>query len=211
MEKGRQWAEYEKGKKTAHRFNVGDYVWLNAKDIQIKVPTRKLGDLQPGPFKILEKIGDLDYKLRLSPDLSRLHPVFHADKLSSWKGNDINGIVPPPPEPVEIEGDLEWEVTGILDSKWVDRGRGRNRKKVLQYLVDWKGYNETSWEDEENMENAEELVEEFHKRHPAAPRRIKALSLQQHQLEAPGKLYRITTKQVQLGGWTNPGNNHRGR
>ena len=174
MEKERQKAEYERGKNTAHQFKVGDYVWLNAKDIQIKVPTRKLGDLQLGPFQVIEKVGELDYKLKLSPDLSRLHPVFHVDKLSAWKGNDVNGVLPPPPEAVEIEGDLEWEVAAILDSKWVDRGRGRNRKKVLRYLVDWKGYNETSWQDEEDVRNATELVEEFHKRHPAAPRRIKA-------------------------------------
>ena len=35
---------YERGKKGAHEFKVGDFVWLDAKDISLKTPTRKLSD-----------------------------------------------------------------------------------------------------------------------------------------------------------------------
>src|SRR5690606_26351257 len=159
LEKAQLNDSYESCKRSAHQFKVVDYVWLNAKDIQIKVPTRKLGDLQLGPYKIIERIGDLDYRLELPPSLSRIHPVFHVDKLSPWKGNDVNGILPPPPEPVELEGELEYEVHDILDSRW--RGRGKNRK--LEYLVSWKGYGSTddTWEPEENLEHAPEIVKEF--------------------------------------------------
>jgi len=117
LEKERQKREFEEGKKTAHVFKVGDFVWLDSKKIDIDVPTRKLGDLRLGPYKILERRGDLSYRLALPKDLSRLHDVFHIDKLSPWKGNDVNGILPPPPEPVMLEdGGLAYEVEEILNS-----------------------------------------------------------------------------------------------
>ncbi|XP_070035150.1 uncharacterized protein [Nicotiana tomentosiformis] len=46
----------------------------------------KKGKLSPryiGPFEILEKIGELDYKLVLPPSLVAVHPVFHVSML--WK------------------------------------------------------------------------------------------------------------------------------
>ena len=162
MDKAHQKRAYEAGKKHAHSFAAGDYVWLSAKDISLKVPTRKLADLQLGPFKVLEKVGELDYRLQLSPDLARIHPVFHVDKLSAWKGNDVNGILPPPPEPIELENSLEYEVQEVLNSRW--------RRRKLEYLVSWKGYNEMTWEPKDHLANALELVEEFHARHPDAPR-----------------------------------------
>lgn len=157
---------------SAPEIKEGDYVWLSAKDIRLKVPTRKLADLQLGPYKVLERIGERDYRLDLPPSLSRLHPVFHIDKLTLWKGNDVNGILPPPPEPVELDGELEYEVHEILDSQWV--GRGKNRK--LKYLVNWKGYTpkDDTWEPEDHLKNAQKLIKEFHRRHPSAPQRIKA-------------------------------------
>ncbi|KAJ3533222.1 hypothetical protein NMY22_g7422 [Coprinellus aureogranulatus] len=150
------------GKRTAHSFQVNDYVWLSAKNIAIKVPTRKLGDLYLGPFKITEKVGDLDYRLQLPDSLSRLHPVFHIDKLYPWKGSDVNGILPPPPDPIELDGEEE--------------KRGRKKAKIvkeLQYLVSWKGFNGlATWEPEDNLTNAREVVDDFHRRHPSAPQPV---------------------------------------
>ncbi|KAJ3525863.1 hypothetical protein NMY22_g10400 [Coprinellus aureogranulatus] len=134
------WAGLRDRQAKAHSFQVNDYVWLSAKNIAIKVPTRKLGDLYLGPFKITEKVGDLDYRLQLPDTLSRLHPVFHVDKLYPWKGSDVNGILPPPPDPIELDGEEEWEVQEVLDSRWTERRtrkRGRKKAKVikeLQYL-----------------------------------------------------------------------------
>jgi hypothetical protein len=40
------------------------------------------------------------------------------------------------------------------------------------YLVEWAGYNcvRTSWELAEDLENAAELLEEFHRENPATPK-----------------------------------------
>ena len=96
--------------------------------------SKKLGDIQLGPYKVLAKIGELDYKLDLPPSMSRIHPVFHVDKLSSWKGNDINGILPPPPEPVELDDEIEYKVREILDSQWIKQGRGKPQVRISGQL-----------------------------------------------------------------------------
>ncbi|KAF8823142.1 hypothetical protein HHX47_DHR12000006 [Lentinula edodes] len=155
---------YERGKQKAHQFKVGDLVWLSAEDINLQLSSEKLGDRQLGPYRILEKIGPLDYRLDLPLSLDRLHPVFHVDKLYPWKGNSINGEIPTPPEPVylEDEDEPEYEVEEILDS--------RVRWKKLEYLVKWKGYDagHNSWEPAANLSRAPKIVRAFHKKHPTA-------------------------------------------
>jgi len=173
MDKAHQKDAFEAGKRASDTFKVGEYVWLDGSDIKVRIPSRGLADRQLGPFKITERIGDLDYKLELTPNMRRIHPVFHLDKLSRFKGNDVNGILPPPPEPVEIEGEKEHELEGILDSRWKKKGR----KNVLEYYVTWLGYDTShnSWEPESNLiPRSQEYIDEFHDRNPDAPRRISA-------------------------------------
>ena len=158
---------YEAGKKKAHVFEVGDKVWLSAKDIRIHQASQKLGPRQLGPYEVIEKVSELDYRLKLPPAM-KVHNVFHVNRLSPWKGNDVNGLRPPPPEAVEVEGEEEFEVEQILDSRIYRRG--------LQYLVRWEGFGEEddSWEPAANVKNAGEKITEFHQKHPNAPKKIAA-------------------------------------
>jgi hypothetical protein len=70
------------------------------------------------------------------------------------------------PPPVEVDGEPEFEISQILDTK-VDRCR-RNCK--LLYLVCWSGYegtdNETSWLLATELRHASELINNFHLRYP---------------------------------------------
>ena len=54
----------------------GDKVYLLRKNIKTKRPNNKLDFKKLGPFKILEKIRDVNFKLRLLRT-SRLYLVFH--------------------------------------------------------------------------------------------------------------------------------------
>ena len=68
------------------------------------------------------------YKLRLPFSMKQLHPVFPVVKLRLCPPDPISGRQrPPPPEPELIDGELEYEVEKILNSRY--KGRG------LQYLV----------------------------------------------------------------------------
>ncbi|GJW48101.1 putative reverse transcriptase domain-containing protein [Tanacetum coccineum] len=65
-------------------FQVGDKVMLKVSPWKGVVRFGKLGKLNPsyvGPFKVLEKVGSVAYKLKLPQELSRLHNIFHVSNL----------------------------------------------------------------------------------------------------------------------------------
>ena len=158
-------ANHDRHAKAAPQFAVGDKVWLLRKNIRTTRPSQKLDVKRMGPFNVLGIIGDskLAYKLELPRRMRQIHPVFHVSLLEPYRENQWEGRVQPAPPPEEIEGELEYEVKGILDSKIV---RGK-----LKYLVDWIGYGpeERTWESVEAVENAQEEVVAFHRAHPDRP------------------------------------------
>jgi hypothetical protein len=69
----------------------------------------------------------------------------------------------PPPPVIAPEGEEEYEVEKILNSRKVGR--------QLQDLIRWKGYRqeEDTWQPKADVANAPELVQKFHQQHPEAP------------------------------------------
>src|ERR1700761_2899972 len=149
-------------------FQVRDKVWLQAKLIKIHQQSAKLGPKQIGPFEVTEVLSDVDYRLKLPPAL-RIHDIFHVDRLSRYKGNKINGLELPPPEPITVEGEEEYEVDHIRDSKMFGH--------TLKYLVQWKGYGEgeDTWEPARNLVHAPDKVAEFYAENPGAPWKINTM------------------------------------
>jgi len=145
-------------------FRPGDLVWLKRKNIGTARPSRKLDSKRLGPFTILETVGEskLAFKLELPPQW-RIHPVFHTSLLEPYHPNRIEGRTQPPPPPEDIEGEMEYEVEEVLDS--------RIRHGKLEYLVDWAGYppEERTWEPAENLLHADEAVATFHRHYPQRP------------------------------------------
>ena len=91
-------------------FAVGDYVFLNTRNLPLQtVGTRKLAPLWVGPYKVLEVVNSNAYKLALPTSLHLLHPVFNISVLKPYHGTVI-----PPPNPIQIDGNLEYEVAEIL-------------------------------------------------------------------------------------------------
>ncbi|GKE99686.1 putative reverse transcriptase domain-containing protein [Tanacetum coccineum] len=67
-------------KRKPMEFQVGDKVMLKVSPWKGVVCFGKLGKLNPkyvGPFKVLEKVGEVAYKLELPEELSRVHNTFH--------------------------------------------------------------------------------------------------------------------------------------
>jgi hypothetical protein len=65
-------------------FEVGDFVYLKVSPIRVLHHFKVWGKLAPrfiGPFKILEKRGEVAYQLELPPQLSNIHDVFHVSQL----------------------------------------------------------------------------------------------------------------------------------
>lgn len=109
------------------QYSEGDKVWLDAHNLKLQRPSEKLSHKRVGPFTVLERTGDLMYKLDLPPSMSRIHPVFHTTLLTPHCASDIPGRTFPEPVPLIVDGEKEYKVEQILDS--------RHFRKKLQYLV----------------------------------------------------------------------------
>ncbi|GJZ63106.1 hypothetical protein Tco_0619527 [Tanacetum coccineum] len=71
-------------KRKPMEFQVGDRVMLKVSPWKGVVRFGKRGKLNPryvGPFKVLEKVGAIAYKLELPQELSRVHNTFHVSNL----------------------------------------------------------------------------------------------------------------------------------
>jgi len=150
-------------------YEPGDRVYLDSTDISTTRPSRKLSHRFLGPFEVERAVGKNAYRLRLPHSMRLLHPVFSVVKLLRAPVDPIPGRRPaPPPDPVVVEGEPQYELEAVLDSRLY-----RHR---LQFLVAWKGYGreENSWVDERDI-NAPQLINEFYRRHPAAPRRLRTV------------------------------------
>ncbi|GJX61116.1 hypothetical protein Tco_0294016 [Tanacetum coccineum] len=65
-------------------FQVGDNVMLKVSPWKGVVHFSKRGKLNPryvGPFKVIEKVGDVAYKIELPEELSRFHNTFHQSRI----------------------------------------------------------------------------------------------------------------------------------
>jgi hypothetical protein len=156
---------YDRHRGQTPEFEVGQKVLLDNSDLALSRPSRKLSERYSGPFEVTEKIGSHAYKLALPTYWKNVHPVFNVSKIYPYHEDPKNPNHPRPP-PEVIEGEPEWEVEQILDSKFA---HGK-----LQFLVKWLGWpdSENSWQDEIDLENAPEIIADFYKRFPGAPRRL---------------------------------------
>jgi len=135
-------------------FKTGDKVWLDSSLI-IHKGNKKFKPRKLGPYKILEKISEVSYKLEL-PKTIKIHPVVHVSSLEPYYEDRFNRN-PPAPPPIIINDEQEYEVEEILDK--------RKYYGKTQYLIKWKGYpiSEASWEPVENL-NCDQLLKEFNKK-----------------------------------------------
>ena len=143
---------------------IGTLVWLDWRNIKTKRPMKKLDHKRHGPFEIIKKVSTHAYQIKLPASFKGIHDVFHVSLLEKVAEESYPQRRPDPPPPVEIEGELEYEVAEILDS--------RRRRGVVKYLVRWEGYGseDDTWEPVEMLEGSRELLDEFHAKYPQKPR-----------------------------------------
>jgi hypothetical protein len=149
------------------KYKEGDQVWLEGKNLRINQPTTKLAPRRHGPFKITQVMSAVNYRLELPTQWS-IHPVFHIDLLTPYKETIMHGPNFTRPTPELIDGEEEYSVEKILDS----RHFGRRRR--LQYLVKWEGYpdSENMWVDKDDV-FADDKVREFKASNPDSTTHIR--------------------------------------
>ena len=97
-----------------------------------------------------------------------VHLVFHVSMLEPTTSNTFSKRIQPAPTPVIIDGEPEYEISQIVDSKinhW--------QACKLLYKVIWLGYEDTrdesEWIPASELTHTTDLVSNFHITYPAKP------------------------------------------
>ncbi|GKA75784.1 putative reverse transcriptase domain-containing protein [Tanacetum coccineum] len=138
-------------KRKPMEFQVGDRVMLMVSPWKGVVRFGKRGKLNPryvGPFKVLERIGSVAYKLELPQELSRVHNTFHVSNLKKCysdeplavplEGLHIDDKLQFVEEPVEI---MEQEIKRLKRSRIPLVKVGRNSRRGPEF----------TWEQEDSF------------------------------------------------------------
>ena len=85
-------------------------MWLEAMNLHLNYPSRKLAPKRQGLFEIAQVLSPLTYRLCL-PFTWKIHDVFHASLLSSYKETEMHGpnFSKPPPDLIGTEEEYEVE------------------------------------------------------------------------------------------------------
>ena len=132
-------------------FTVGDQVFLKITPLKASLMAGKGRKLQPRfvrPYKILQRVGNVAYKLELPPSLSRIHNVFHVSIRKKYHPDPSHVLQS---ENIEIDEALTYEEKPV---KLLDRKVKELRKKrILLVKALWRnhGIEEATWEVEEEI------------------------------------------------------------
>lgn len=142
-------------------FKVGDNVWVSMKNWIPRRPSKKLDHKYAGPYKVLERISRLVYRIDLPPTLS-VHPVLPVALLQANHEGHPGQRQPMPPR-VLVDNEEECVPERILDSRMGNAG--------VEFLIKWEGQgdDENTWEEYDNVSHLRRLLSHFHKEHPDKP------------------------------------------
>jgi hypothetical protein len=132
-------------------FEVGIFIYLKVSPMKGLCRFKVWGKLAPrfiGPFKILEKRGEVAYQLELLPQLSDVHDVFHVSQLKKCLHVPEEQI---PMKDLDAKEDLsyqEYPVKILETSKRVIRN-----KRIKMCKVQWSHHTmeDATWEREEEL------------------------------------------------------------
>ncbi|XP_026459814.1 uncharacterized protein LOC113360524 [Papaver somniferum] len=140
--------KYADSHRTERLFSVDDWVYLRLQPYrQTTVSQQSFSKLSPkfyGPFRILEKIGSVAYKLEL-PASSRIHPVVHVSQLK-LKAGSTTSVEQVLPDIIDYE---KLEPDSILDRRMYKKGSGAGTR----WLIKWKNHaqEDATWEDADDF------------------------------------------------------------
>ena len=155
-------------------FQLGQKVWLEGRNLSIPY-NKKITTKREGPFRIVEKLSLVTYWLEL-PKKWNITDTFHATLLTPYEENDVHSpnYVQPPPD--LIDGEEEWEVEHIIKDR---RLRGEKGSWKCEYQVQWKGYEEPTWEPAENLEHSQDAIQDYwHHKQQSVPLEIHFINYQ---------------------------------
>ena len=130
---------------------MGNHVFLKVSPMKSIMRFGRKGKYGPRfvrPFKVLERVGTLAYKVALPPSLSKIHNVFHVSTLRKYI-YDPSHVVEL--EPIQISKDLTYEEVPIQIMDVMDKVLCHVVVKLVK--IQWSNHSirEATWELEEEM------------------------------------------------------------
>ena len=132
-------------------FAVGEFVFLKISPMKGVMRFGKKGKLSPryiGPFEILDRIGQVAYRLALPPALAETHNVFHISMLRKYVSDPSHVLSY---EPLQLKQDLSYDEQ---PERILEKGIKELRSKRIPLVkVLWKNSTEreATWELEDDM------------------------------------------------------------
>jgi hypothetical protein len=136
-------------------FEIEDFIYLKVSPMRDTRRFRVKGKLAPryvGPFKIIDRKGEVAYQLELQPQLSEVHDVFHVSQLKKCLRVPKEQL---PMEYLDLGGDLTYSERPIKILDSVERVTHSKVVKICK--VQWSHHTE----DEAMWELEEELIADY--------------------------------------------------
>ena len=132
-------------------YEVEDKVFLKVSSWRKILRFGQKGKLSPrfiGPYKFLERIGPVAYRLVLPPELAKLHDVFHVSMLRKYCSDESHIL---PVQEIQVQADLSYdeEPKAILAGE-VKQLRNK-QVPLVKVLCQHHGREEATWEPEATM------------------------------------------------------------
>ncbi|XP_070031649.1 uncharacterized protein [Nicotiana tomentosiformis] len=130
---------------------VGERVLLKVSPMKGVIQFEKKGKLSPrfiGPFEVLQRIGEVAYKLALPPSLPSVHLIFHVSMLRKYVGDPSHVL---DFSTVQLDGDLTYDVEPMaILGRHVRKLRS---KDIASVKVQWRDQpiEEATWETKREM------------------------------------------------------------
>ncbi|KAJ0457620.1 putative nucleotidyltransferase, Ribonuclease H [Helianthus annuus] len=132
-------------------FEVGDKVLLKVSPWKGVARFGKRGKLNPryiGPFRILERVGTVAYKLELPEELNGVHDTFHVSNL---KKSPTQEDVIIPADEVHIDDALRFTEQPVEVTDWKVNRTRRSSVKLVKVRWNSKHGPEYTWEREDQF------------------------------------------------------------
>ena len=91
------------------RYEISEKVFLKVSPWKKVMRFGKNGKLSPrfiGPYKVIEKVDPVAYRLDLPPELENIHNVFHVSMLRRYRSDPLHVVSS---ETIELRSDLTYE------------------------------------------------------------------------------------------------------
>ena len=132
-------------------YEVGDRVFLKVSPWSKVLRFGKKGKLSPRfivPYEVLERIGQVAYRLALPPELAKLHDAFHVSMLQKYRSDESHIL---PMQEIQVQEDLSYDEKPKTILAQEVKQLQNKQVPLVKVLWQHHGREEATWEPEATM------------------------------------------------------------